>query len=149
MDEIKLVKRQNGTTSVRIFCDGSKSKVRKSQKDECDINKIMERFNRTGKLPTMQTRPPQYGDARVLDYQGAQNLIKEAKQQFMALPAIARKAFGNDPQVFLEAINDNSQENVEKLLKLGILIPRKESPEEVLNRIAENTKPAEKSADLK
>ena len=129
--------------------ENEKTRTLQSEADACDINKIMERFDRTGKLPTLQVQPPRYGDARVVDFATAQAIVKEAKDQFNSLPATTRKHFGNDPQAFLEALNDQSEDNAKNLLKLGILIPRKETPEEVLSRIAENTKPAEKTADLK
>lgn len=121
---------------------GEVSLTCQSEADQCDINKIMERFNRTGKLPTMQTQPAQYGDARVVDFQAAQALISDAKTQFLALPSKTRKAFGNDPQAFLDAIGDQSEDNVEQLKKLGILVPKKATAEELLNQIALNTQPA-------
>lgn len=120
------------------------SRTRQSEADSCDINKIMERFNRTGKLPVMQTQPPQYGDARVVDYTTAQQIVIDAKKQFMSLPADTRKAFGNDPQAFLNAIGDYSEDNQKNLLKLGILVPKQETPEQTLKEIARNTKPEAK-----
>jgi len=39
--------------------EGQISRAVQSEADNCDINKIMERFNRTGKLPIMQTQPTQ------------------------------------------------------------------------------------------
>lgn len=144
---MKFYTRYNAPEGSSIDQSGQKSRTKQSEADNCDINKIMERFNRSGKLPVMQTQPARYGDARVVDYQTAQNLIKEAKEQFMALPSKVRKAFGNDPQSFLSSIGDPSEENIANLKKLGILIERKPTPEEVLNQIAQNTKPAEKPAD--
>jgi len=122
---------------------GQKSKTVQSEKDSCDINLIMERFNRTGKLPNMQQAPARYGDARVVDFATAQAIVKEAQEQFSQLSANTRKAFGNSPQAFMESIQDDSEENVQKLLKLGILIPRKKTVEDVLQDIAINTKPKE------
>jgi len=123
---------------------GQKSRTLQSEADQCDINKIMERFNRTGKLPQLQLQPARYGDARVVDYSTAQQIVIDAKKQFLELPAKVRKTFSNDPQLFLEAISDTSEANAENLLKLGILIERKPSAEDVLNQIANNTKPVEK-----
>lgn len=122
---------------------GHKSKVRQSEADNCDINKIMERFNRTGKLPAMQTLPPKYGDARIVDYSTALNIVKEAQDQFKTLSSDARKYFGHDPQNFLRAISDRSEDNVKQLLKLGILIPKEETPTDVLKRVAKNTEKKE------
>lgn len=146
---MKFNTRFNPPIGSQLDQSGQKSRTVQSEADACDINKIMERFNRTGKLPTLQTAPARYGDARVVDFATAQAIVKEAKDQFNSLPALTRKHFGNDPQAFLEALNDQSPDNAKALLKLGILIERKPTPEEVLNRIAENTKPAEKSAETK
>ena len=129
--------------SSTIDQTGECSKTRESEADSCDINKIMERFNRTGKLPTMQTQPAQYGDSRTVDFQAAQNLIKEAKEQFLALPSKVRKAFGNEPQAFLEAIGDDSDDNIANLKKLGIIVDKKPSLEDVISQIAINTAPAQ------
>lgn len=143
---MKFFTRFDAPEGSKIDQTGQKSKTRQSEADACDINKIMERFNRTGRLPMMQSVPPQYGDARVVDYQTAQNLIKDAKKQFLTLPAKVRKAFGNDPQAFLSALGDNSPENAKRLLELGVLVKAKETPEEMLQRIADNTNPVEKAA---
>lgn len=123
---------------------GQESRTRQSEKDNCDINKIMERFNRTGRLPTMQSLPPNYGDARVVDYQTAQEIIKDAKTRFNALPAETRKHFGNDPQIYLQALQNATDADVDDFLKLGILIQREPTEKEILTQIAKNTvKPTE------
>jgi len=141
--KIKFKSNYEPSSGSEFNQEGQKSRTVQSEADNCDINKIMERFNRTGKLPIMQTQPAQYGDARVVDFQTAQQIVKDAKNQFAELPAKTRKAFGNDPQAFLSALNDTSEENQANLLKLGILVERKPTPEEVLNQIALNTTPAQ------
>lgn len=145
----KFYTRYDAPEGSSIDQSEQKSRTVQSEADSCDINKIMERFNRTGKLPRMQELPAKYGDARVVDYATAQQIVIDAKAQFMQLPGMTRKAFGNDPKNFLEAIADTSIENQEKLLKLGILIEKKASPEEVLNQIAQNTKKEEQKATEK
>lgn len=123
--------------------EGQTSKVRQSEKDNCDINKIMERFNRTGQLPQVKQIPPRYGDAIPVDYATALNIVKESKDSFNQLPAKARQYFGHDPQNFMIALQDTSPENTKKLLELGILQIRKQTPEDTLQQIAENTKKPE------
>lgn len=140
--KIKFKSNYEPSSGSEFNQEGQKSRTRQSEADNCDINKIMERFNRTGKLPLMQSRPAQYGDARVVDFATAQQIVKDAKNQFGELPAKTRKAFGNDPQAFLEALNDTSDENLANLKKLGILVERKATPEEILNQIALNTAPS-------
>lgn len=146
---MKFQSRYETPLTVKFTQKGEVSKTITAEKDNCDINKIMERFDRTGKLPVTQIQPPRYGDARVVDFAAAQEIVRQAKEQFNSLPSTTRKYFGNDPQAFLQALNDPSDDNAKALLKLGILVPRKPTPEEVLNRIAENTKPAEKTAESK
>jgi len=146
---MKFATRFEPAMGSKIDQQGQKSRVVQSEADSCDINKIMERFNRTGKLPVMQTQPARYGDARVVDFATAQQIVKDAKDQFASLPASTRKYFGNDPQAFLEALKAPSEEDADKLLKLGILVPRKLTTDQVLEQIAQNTKPVEIIADKK
>lgn len=125
---------------------GQESKTRQSEADNCDINKIMERFNRTGKLPAMQSLPPQYCDARVVDFATAQQIINDAKQRFSSLSAEARKYFGNDPQAFLKSLQDSSENNVKKLLELGILVEVQPTEKDLLNDIAQSLKASKKDS---
>lgn len=123
--------------------EGTKSMTVQSEKDNCDINKIMERFNRTGQLPHMVTHPPSYGDARLCDFQTAKQIVIDAQNEFNKLPSSTRKYFGNDPQNFLNAITDAfqspSDDKTKKLLDLGLLVQRDESEKDTLKRIAKNT----------
>lgn len=123
---------------------GSESQVRQSEQAECDINLIMQRFNRSGKLPAMQSLPPRYGDARVVDYQTALDIVNDAKMRFQQLPAETRKAFGNSPQEYLKALEDTSKENQEKLLKLGILVEKEPSEKQLLTELVSETKKQKK-----
>lgn len=146
---MKFATRFNPAQGSTIDQTGEVSLTVQSEADSCDINTIMERFNRTGKLPTVQTLPPRYGDARVVDFATAQQIVQEAKDQFNQLSAETRKYFRNDPQAFLEAINDPSEENAKALLKLGILVPQKPTVEDTLNEIASNTRQKEITSDQK
>lgn len=88
-------------------------------KDDCDINKILERYLKTGTLPDMIKRDPQYGDfASVPDFMKSQNIVARANEQFAGLDAHIRKRFGNDPAEFLEFVND--PKNGPEMVKLGL-----------------------------
>ena len=50
---MKFFTRFDAPEGSKIDQTGQKSKTRQSEADACDINKIMERFNRTGRLPMM------------------------------------------------------------------------------------------------
>lgn len=131
--------RYDRTKKVTLNQKGEKSKTRQSEADSCDINKIMERFNRTGQLPRMQSLPPQYGDARIVDYQTAMQIVKDSNDAFMQLPATTRRHFGDSPQNFMSALQDPSDDMKKQLLKLGVLVERKPDEKELLNAIAKNT----------
>ena len=52
-------------------------------------------------------------------YHDALNLIQEAQEMFMTLPAHVRAEFDNDPEKFLEFVHD--PDNEEKMRELGLL----------------------------
>jgi len=141
---MKFFTKLNPPKGSQIDQAGQKSRTRQSEKDNCDINKIMERFNRSGKLPTMQSAPPRYGDAIAPDYATSLNIVKDAQSRFMSLSAAARKHFDHNPQRFLEALQDSSKENQQKLLKLGILIEVQPSEKELLTDLVKATKETKK-----
>lgn len=134
-----FTKYSKNTKDYGFACEGE-SLTRQSEADSCDINKIMERFDRTGQLPISLKQPPQYGDARIVSFQEAKQIVIEAEKQFMELSPQARQYFGHDPQNLLNAIADDSEDNIKKLLDLGIMVQKEKSPEQILNEIAQNTK---------
>ena len=94
-----------------------------SERDECDINFIMQKFGRTGQLPVMSSLPLNGDFTGVFDFQSAMNLIVEAERSFMSLPADLRSRFGNDPAKFVDFCSDES--NLDEMRKLGLAIPDK------------------------
>lgn len=102
------------------FDTGTESNVRQSEQESCDINIIMDRFNRTGKLPRLNSIAPAFIDARGIDYQRSLDIINNANDAFMQLPANTRKYFNHDPGVFLDFFN-NYDEN--KARELGLTKP--------------------------
>lgn len=117
---------------------GQESKTRLSEQDETDINRIMERFVRTGKLPAMQSQPARYGDARGVDYATALMIVKNAQDAFSKLPSATRRHFDNDPQQMEVFLAD--PKNHAKAVELGLMTYPKPSAEEILHDIKENTK---------
>lgn len=68
-----------------------KSQVVQSAKDECDINKIVETFTKTGQLPTAP--PPQFADASFMAMTLEQrvNLVRAIPDIHASLPASIKK----------------------------------------------------------
>jgi phage internal scaffolding protein len=88
-------------------------------REECDINRILERFNVTGQLPVVPL-PPEFGDfSGVFDYQTALNSVLDAQEAFDALPARVRERFANDPAAFVDFCLDEA--NKGELAELGLL----------------------------
>lgn len=99
--------------------EGQDSLTKQAFADECDINNILKRFEKTGVLPDMIKSDPVYGDfSDAGSYQEALNIVMHAEEQFAALSANVRERFGNDPQRFLEFATDDK--NSDEMAKMGL-----------------------------
>lgn len=97
-----------------------------SQKQEADINYIVEQFGITGRMPE-NLRTPNYGDySEVLDFRSAIHAVREAESEFLRIPAAIRSRFQNDPQQFLEFCMD--QNNLPALREMGLADPAAPQP---------------------
>lgn len=103
------------------FKDASRTK--QSFKDDADINNIMDKFTKTGILPSMIDKNPKYGDfSDVPDYLESINTVLLAEEQFAALSSKVRKKFDNDPAKFLEFVHN--PDNLDEMIKMGLAEPR-------------------------
>lgn len=108
----------------RVFTpiDGP-SMTKQSFKDECDINRILMKYQKTGLLTHVQSYGGRYEDLPSnLDYQESLNAIMAAEEAFMSLPSSLRSRFGNDPATFLDFVGNPANEN--ELVELGLANPR-------------------------
>jgi len=91
---------------------------------ECDLNTIMKRFIASdfdpSTIPTT-TRKAFYGDLSAMpdSYHAALNYVRATEQMFLELPADLRARFDNDPQQFINFVEDPA--NTDELVKLGFL----------------------------
>lgn len=93
-----------------------------SAKDECDINKILSQYKKTGIINHVNSARPTYEDLPDhLDYQQSLLILSEAEQAFELLPSKVRDHFGNDPGRFLASFSDASQ--ADQLREFGLLRP--------------------------
>lgn len=103
-------------------------------RDECDINSIIGRYIKTGKVPT--SREGISGNfADIGDFQSCLERITLAKNEFDALPSSLRSRFGNDPVAYVDFVLNPA--NNEECVKLGFRVkPTKEdTPLDALHRI--------------
>jgi len=108
------------TTRIRsgvIYDDPVTTK--QSFKDECDINKIMARYVKTGVVEHINNHAPNYGFATANDFRESLELIAQARSTFADLPAEIRKKFDNDPSNFLGFVEDPN--NRSELALMGLL----------------------------
>lgn len=111
----------------------SRDRTIQSAKDDCDINVIVRRFSVAGQVPPVNA-VPFYGDfTQVDDFHHACNMVIEARDQFMRLPAATRLKFGNDPGRMIEFLNDDG--NLDEARALGLCNPAVAVPEPQLVRV--------------
>ena len=108
--------------SPKGIVNKSASMTQAQFQDECDINKIMDRYMRTGCLsdPLNRMKPGTYGDFTEMgDYMENMNKIIQAREMFDALPAKVRERFGNNPGAMIDFVMDPA--NQKEAIDLGLL----------------------------
>lgn len=112
--------RENGTKRVRTI-NSLPTLTQQQFKDQSDINKIMERYERTGTVTHLRNAAQGvYADLTTLpSYHEAMQTIVKANDAFDEVPASIRNKFDNDPQKLIDFLKDdkNNKEAVELGLK--------------------------------
>lgn len=109
-----------------LSCENDPGLTKQADKEACDINNILKRYQKTGILPDLIKREPRYGDfSDIGQYQDALERVTLAQEQFNALDAHVRKRFDNDPAKFLAFATD-SKNNAE-LIKMGLATRKQDS----------------------
>lgn len=98
-----------------------KSLAQQHMADECDINKLVERFVVTGEMPQLEAPPLQGDFTQAPTYQEALNLMIEANKSFMQLPAKIRNRFENDAGQFVEFMSNEG--NRDEIRAMGMWSP--------------------------
>lgn len=104
----------------RIDCSKDEKMTQQSEKDDADINVIVERAKR-GALLTFNPKAPMYGDFTEVprDLREALVLARRAEDLFMTLDPFVRRRFENDPMQMLDFLNDSK--NRDEAVKLGLV----------------------------
>lgn len=98
-----------------------------SEKEKCDINRIVGQYQKTGLVNHVRAQGLDYTTLPDnFEYHEAMNLVTKAQTAFEALPAEQRSRFANQPQRLLQFLA--MPENRAEAEKLGLITPK--PPEE-------------------
>lgn len=104
-----------------------------SEKDDADINVLVERFGLTGTMPVLQRIPLNADFQPAITYHEAMEQIRAADEIFASLPAQTRAEFDNDPGKFLDFTSN--EKNRDKMKEMGLLKEEPPTPQPVAVRV--------------
>jgi len=100
--------------------DFPQTMAKQAMKDECDINILMAKYQKTGMLNHIVRYKGQYADVSSQeDFQSALQTLQDANDMFDTLPAKVREKFQNDPGQFLAFVEN--PDNIDEMAELGLL----------------------------
>lgn len=91
-------------------------KTKQAFKDECDINRILQRAQKTGTVSHLAKHQAVYGDFANFDFERNLNAITRGREIFDDLPSELRKEFHQNPGEFFRYVNDPA--NADRLPEL-------------------------------
>lgn len=117
-DQTRFISAYGQKRKVSVTFKGQ-GRTKQQFKEECDINKIMARFQQTGLIEFVNKNQGQYLDCTGFDYQEAMQTVAAANSMFMQMPSALRAEFGNSPQKFVEFCEN--PDNRSRLAEMGLL----------------------------
>lgn len=114
----------------QVDCTGDKIRTKQSFKRETDINRIMEKYVKTGDVSpeALAQRQATFADvSEIGDFQQCQQQVIDAGRAFMTLPPDLRARFENEPAQLLDFVSQ--EENREEAIELGIIQKPEVEPE--------------------
>lgn len=104
----------------RVYTDVDEfTQTKQSFKKDADINHIMAQYEKTGLLTHLNKHQGNYGDfTNAVDYHTAINMVQEAEEMFLTIPAKIRAKFQNDPAEFLHFVQN--PENLTEMQEMGL-----------------------------
>jgi len=103
------------------------SVTRQSFKQECDINHIMKKYQKTGLVDHVTRFQGNYDDLTGSpDYHEAMNKIITANDAFSTLPSSVRTRFHNNPAEFLDFVSN--PDNMPEMEAMGLIPPSPTEP---------------------
>lgn len=121
------VQKDDTDPAIVVDCSDLPSLTRQEFAEDCDINSLMSKYEKTGIISHINPAAPQYLDLYDMpDLQQAFDAIQNANQAFMSLPASVRREFDNDPVKFVAYAEDPA--NLEKLREWKLAPPAATEP---------------------
>lgn len=117
--------REDGSLSIstEIDLDAEPSLAQQQFEAQCNINNIMKGYMETGTISHLNPNPGVWADvSRVGSLREAYDVIQDADDAFMRLPASVRSRFNNDPLALVDFCLD--PKNLDEAIKMGI-VPEK------------------------
>lgn len=121
----RIVKPAHTRTRVISQVDDRKTRTLQSEKTHSNINTIVAKAHRSGRLPLLMHRQPLPVLPDAITYQEALDKVVQAQQSFERLPASVRAEFQNRPENMLMALEKSKTDPLTKksLQTLGLLNP--------------------------
>lgn len=115
------------------YVNDSPSLTRQEFKEECDLGLILKRFSKTPQGRAALANASGFAEgtrfddvSMVPDFRAARDAVNAANAKFMALPAIVRRRFDNDPAAFLDFCQNPA--NLDEARVLGLAKPAPVEP---------------------
>lgn len=120
--------------SVQFKTEGE-SMTEQCHKDECNINSLLAKYDKTGFIRNLNPNQPFYGEfSQDASLQENIHIARDVEDYFKKLPADVRTLFNNKATNLVEALADNSMD--EKLRELGIRENTRQEKKEIAEPVA-------------
>ena len=98
----------------RTYDGEQDNRTKQSFKDECDINRLLQRFQKDGAMSHLEAYGGEYGEYNKFNFHESMEKLRRGNEIFAKLPSEIRSGeFRNDPGLFFTFVNN--PENNEKL----------------------------------
>lgn len=124
---------EHGKIEVRV---PGVSLTKQAFKDECDIQKILAKAQKTGSIAHLTEHEGTYGDFAGYDLMEHAAMLSRASEIFDDLPSEIRNEFSNEPAAFFEFVNDPENKD-----RLGELMPALAEPGSYFPDVSSKTDP--------
>lgn len=93
--------------------------AKQSFREECDINHIMAKFQKTGVIDSQSLRDSAFGEFPEIDFRQSMEIVRQGRESFDLLPSSIRQRFANDPAEFLDFLQD--EKNGPEAIRMGLI----------------------------